>query len=541
MRRIDAALGQADDCLPFATVCEPSAPDQIWLGRECIAQHLRLILPLALTDLAVLSVAFLCGDKLVAFISGVPPAAQPGQLAVLITTAIVLYGSLGLFQNSSFQPVDEFRQIVLWSALSVILLAIVDASFAGLSLYAPWAFGLSILIMALVGPSIRSATRRALSRFPWWPRPLLIIGNGQAAEQIRATLTQRPALGFRVVGFLDDHAKAGSHQSTCHDENGSTIGRLGSIDDLAGIALEHRACWAVIATSARPSSLHQTIEACTETVPNVVIVSDVTGIPALWTRVEEYGGLSGMHFESSLLLSTRQAFKRFADLLIVAIGSPIVVPLMLLTAIAVKLASPKGPIFFGQSRVGKNGKSIVTWKFRTMVPNASQKLEEHLAAHPERRQEYETFRKLSHDPRVIPHVGAFLRKFSLDELPQLWNVIRGEMSLVGPRPMMHEEIWRVRRHIQAVQKNASWNHRTLADFRPKSHDFSGAGRSRRVLRHSLVSLVRLVHSVSHHSHRTARRRGLLIAGGQDSGELSRLASLPVFREAHRAWYLSTRD
>ncbi len=84
----------------------------------------------------------------------------------------------------------------------------------------------------------------------------------------------------------------------------------------------------------------------------------------------------------------------------------------------------------------------MTWKFRTMVPNAAEILEEHLAAHPERRKEYETFRKLSNDPRVIPGVGAFLRKFSLDELPQLWNVVRGEMSLVGPRPMMHEEIWR---------------------------------------------------------------------------------------------------
>ena len=270
----------------------------------------------------------------------------------------------------------------------------------------------------------------------------MIIGSGRAAERIHSTLVKRPASGFRVVGFVDDRVEADSQESTSHKGNGSTVNRLGNIDDLAWIALEHKACWAVISISGRPSSLHQTIEACTEIVPNVVIVSDVAGIPARWTRVDEYGGVPGMHFEASLLLSTRQGFKRFADLMIVAIGSPIVVPLMLLTAVAVKLASPNGPIFFGQLRVGKHGKSIVTWKFRTMVPNAPQILEEHLAAHPERRKEYETFRKLSHDPRVIPYVGAFLRKFSLDELPQLWNVMRGEMSLVGPRPMMHEEIRR---------------------------------------------------------------------------------------------------
>jgi Undecaprenyl-phosphate galactose phosphotransferase WbaP len=436
------ASDSVDHSVSLATVCEAPALKRLELGRECITQHLRLMVPLALTDLAVLSVTFVCSGKLVAFASGVPLAAQPARVAALITTAIVLYGSLGLFQNRTFQPVDEFRQIVLWSALSVSVLAVVHASFAGLSPYEHWAFAFSILIMASVGPIIRCATRRTLSRFWWWPRPLLIIGSGQSAERIHATLMQRPSLGFRVVGFVDDCADASSPESTLHNGNGLTVNRLGRIDDLAWIALEHKTCWAAISTAGQPCSLHQTIELCTETVPNVVIVSDVAGIPALWTRVEEYGGVPGMHFEASLLLLTHQAFKRVADLVIVMIGSPLVVPLMLLTALAVKLAPPNGPIFFGQTRVGKNGKSIVTWKFRTMVPNASQILEEHFAAHPERRTEYETFRKLSHDPRVIPYVGAFLRKFSLDELPQLWNVIRGEMSLVGPRPMMHEEIWR---------------------------------------------------------------------------------------------------
>ena len=136
-RRIDAqpALGHADNSRRLGTICEPPALAQGGLGRECITQHLRLILPLALTDLAVLSVAFLYGGKLVAFASGVPLGVHPAQLAALMTTAIVLYGSLGLFQNRAFQPVDEFRQILLWSALSVILFAIVRASFAGLSLY----------------------------------------------------------------------------------------------------------------------------------------------------------------------------------------------------------------------------------------------------------------------------------------------------------------------------------------------------------------------------------------------------------------------
>jgi Undecaprenyl-phosphate galactose phosphotransferase WbaP len=432
-------LGRGAALSSIAVGCDSALPQQR-LGRACITQHLRLILPLALADLGVLGLAFLGACQIVAWVSGVPLAGELGHLAVLITSAIVLYGSLGLFQKSTFQPVDEFRQIVLWSTLSVILLAIAVASFSGLSLYEQWALVLAILIMAVVGPSSRSAARRALSRCSWWARPLLIVGSGPSAQRICATLTQRPSLGFRVVGFVDDQRS--STPPDAGNAAGARVNRLGEVDDLASIALAHSACWALISAADRDrASLQQTVEMCTETIPNVV-VSGVTGIPALWTRVEEYGGVPGMHFEAALLLSSRQAFKRSADLLIVAIGSPIVVPLMLLTAVAIKLASPKGPIFFRQPRVGKDGVSIVTWKFRTMVPNAPQILEEHLAAHPERRKQYETFRKLSHDPRVIPHVGAFIRKFSLDELPQLWNVVRGEMSLVGPRPMMHEEIWR---------------------------------------------------------------------------------------------------
>jgi Undecaprenyl-phosphate galactose phosphotransferase WbaP len=408
------------------------------LGRECLTQHLRLILPLALMDLAVLSAAFLCGCELVRHVSGVPIAGQAGHLAALVTTAIILYGSLGLFQTMTFQPVDEFRQIVLWSALSVVLLAIADASFAGLSLDVQWALGLSIVIMALAGPAVRGITRRALSRFLWWPRPLLIIGHGESAQRLQATLTRQPSLGFRVVGFVDDRQNGISR-------NGRQISvdRLGHVDDLATIAVAHRSCWAVISASSRDrAGLEQTVDLCTETIPNVVIVFDVAGIPALWTRVEDYGGLPGMHFQSSLMLLTQQAAKRFVDLLILALVSPIVVPLMLLTAVALKVASPHGPIFFGHLRAGRNGKTIVTWKFRTMVTNASQVLEEHLAAHPERREEWYTFCKLTDDPRVIPYVGRILRKFSLDELPQLWNVVRGDMSLVGPRPVPLEDVSR---------------------------------------------------------------------------------------------------
>ena len=128
--------------------------------------------------------------------------------------------------------------------------------------------------------------------------------------------------------------------------------------------------------------------------------------------------------------------KRFLDILLVLILAPIVAPLVVLMALLVACdgASP----FYWQERVGRNGRVFRLLKLRTMVPDADRLLEEHLRDSPEARREWDAKQKLSHDPRVTL-LGQALRKSSMDELPQVWNVIRGEMSLIGPRPMMVDQ------------------------------------------------------------------------------------------------------
>lgn len=126
--------------------------------------------------------------------------------------------------------------------------------------------------------------------------------------------------------------------------------------------------------------------------------------------------------------------KRVFDVALIAVSLPFVAPVLLLLSIAIYLQDGSSP-FFLQERIGKDGKCFKMWKFRTMVPNAEAKLEAYLDANPEARQEWETKQKLSFDPRCTK-VGKILRKSSMDELPQLWNVLKGDMSLVGPRPMM---------------------------------------------------------------------------------------------------------
>ncbi|WP_245536205.1 sugar transferase [Terriglobus roseus] len=129
--------------------------------------------------------------------------------------------------------------------------------------------------------------------------------------------------------------------------------------------------------------------------------------------------------------------KRMVDIGLVLLFSPFWIPLCLSIAFCVVLTSP-GPVFFSHRRIGRAGVFFSMWKFRTMCVNSAEVLEQHLAQHPEDRQEWASSHKLKNDPRVTP-LGRFLRRSSLDELPQLWNVLAGRMTLVGPRPIVAAE------------------------------------------------------------------------------------------------------
>ena len=131
------------------------------------------------------------------------------------------------------------------------------------------------------------------------------------------------------------------------------------------------------------------------------------------------------------------AVKTFLDYTLLIAASGFLVPLFVVISLLVKLSSP-GPVFYGHERIGRNGKRIRVWKFRSMVINADEILNTVLAKNPEYRKEWEQSHKLSNDPRVT-RIGKFLRKSSLDALPQLVNVILGDMSFIGPRPVTDAE------------------------------------------------------------------------------------------------------
>jgi len=130
--------------------------------------------------------------------------------------------------------------------------------------------------------------------------------------------------------------------------------------------------------------------------------------------------------------------KRILDIVLVIVGLPLLLPALFLVGLVVKLTSP-GPAFFSHRRICRDGAFFSMWKFRTMCVNSADVLEQYLSRNPKARAEWNKSHKLRHDPRITP-VGLFLRRYSLDELPQAWNVLRGEMSLVGPRPIVAAEV-----------------------------------------------------------------------------------------------------
>lgn len=165
---------------------------------------------------------------------------------------------------------------------------------------------------------------------------------------------------------------------------------------------------------------------------------DFDGRSGVLTRhcVETATGLAGFGVEASRVASDR--IKYAMDIVLSVVGMIVLLPLILMVCALIYVTQGR-PIFIFHRRIGRNGVLFSCIKFRTMVSNGDEVLAEHLATDPAAREEWNASRKLKNDPRVTP-LGATLRKTSIDEVPQLWNVLRGEMSLVGPRPIVPSEV-----------------------------------------------------------------------------------------------------
>ena len=181
---------------------------------------------------------------------------------------------------------------------------------------------------------------------------------------------------------------------------------------------------------------------------HLLVIPDLIGFASIGVPARAIAGVVGLEVRQQLLLPGPRLAKRLMDLALAVIGGTLILPIVAWLALLVRLDS-KGPVLYPQKRLGRDGVPFTAFKFRTMHGDGEERLKAVLEADPKLRAEYEEFHKLAFDPRIT-RVGRVLRKYSLDELPQLWNVICGEMSLVGPRPYLERELSDMNNHDHLI-------------------------------------------------------------------------------------------
>ena len=244
------------------------------------------------------------------------------------------------------------------------------------------------------------------------PHRVAIVGNNELAVSFARQLESDPTAHSTVLGYFDDREEPSRASAT-----GSRLGRLAEIADYVKVHGVDQ-IYIALPMSSQSQRILDTLDALRDSTASVFFLPDVTGIDLIQPRMDTQSGFPVISLCESPFKGAAGTVKRTIDLLVAGTAVTLLLPVMLLIALLIKVTSP-GPVLFRQKRFGLDGSSIVVWKFRSMrVTEDGDKAYQQVTRG---------------DPRVT-RLGAFLRKTSLDELPQLFNVLRGEMSVVGPRP-----------------------------------------------------------------------------------------------------------
>lgn len=340
------------------------------------------------------------------------------------------YYLAGLYQLGLAEP-EELRRLTYATATNFAVLGAMTFLYKVGVLYSRGMFVVAFGLTLLAVPLMRALLREAFAHRPWWGRAVLILGAGKTGQLVVKNLLNQPNLGLKPIAMFDDDPE--KHGLVI--EGVPVIGKLSLAQKYAQKGI-HYAIFAMPGLS--PSRLMAVVEENARYFSHWILVPDLFGFSGLWVESKDIGGVLGLEIRQRLLMKAPQVIKRVMELSLIVVFLPLLLPLILLIAILIKLDSP-GSVFFKHYRIGQEGRRIMIWKFRTMFQDAEQRLGEYLEANPDLREEWEKNQKLKDDPRITK-IGRWLRKLSLDELPQLLNVIRGDMSLIGPRPIVTQEI-----------------------------------------------------------------------------------------------------
>ena len=399
-------------------------PDQHALAKEkglrsqnpsALARYRSLRIWMAVADalclLAALGVAYLLRYGL---------AVRLDYLIVIALAPLVWLGvfhGFALYQPQLLSAAEEFRRVISATGVGTVVIILFSfwshATFSRLWVGTTAVLALSFELIARRAWRTYVAHQRATGRLAL---RTLIVGTNDEAELLRTNL-QKVELGFEPIGFV-----------STGDEDGQTPA-IGSLSELPRLIRDHGAeCVFVASTGVKQSEMLVVAQAVRQEGLEVRVTANLPEILTSRVSVQQNGGVMSLSLKPVALTGSQVILKRAFDLIVSSFGLLLAAPLLAGVAVAIKVTS-RGPALFRQERVTKGGRSFVMFKFRTMAD----------AADAEEINRSSPYFKLPNDPRVTK-VGSFLRKWSLDELPQLANVLRGEMSLVGPRPLPKDQV-----------------------------------------------------------------------------------------------------
>jgi undecaprenyl-phosphate galactose phosphotransferase len=291
----------------------------------------------------------------------------------------------------------------------------------------------------IIFPLFRYYGKKFLHKIKIWNEPIIIIGNNEESHVLADTFIKMHFLGYEVKGFLDtDKQNIGKRV----DIDGIQIPVLGSVEEYCSIAKKYHIEVVIVALKDLPvevfSKLISNVQQCSR---RVIVLPKAKSISMQNIRLMQTLSRNTFLYEVSnnLKKSTSQLGKKLFDITLLILTLPFILPIMAIISALIMLNTRSFSVFFVQDRIGQKGNIFKCVKFKTMYDNNNTILQEYLEKNPDAAKEWETYKKLkSYDPRVTP-IGRFLRKTSLDELAQIINITKGEMSFVGPRPYLLEE------------------------------------------------------------------------------------------------------
>lgn len=413
----------------------PAPPALPFMPRGAGSQRRRqrlVVLALSLSDV-LLATLIWHAASLVQDIWGHGPLSGVAAFSVVPNVAVWvgLRALLGLYPGYGLDSAEELRRQTYAVASTLGITTVFALALHVGDLLSRLLMFVGFLGLAFLAPLARHLVKRALMRLGSWGKPVVVLGAGATGAHMVKALRDDRGLGFVPVAVFDDYLL-----------EPEVMGNVpcSTLDEADDVARENGIDTAVVAMPrTRRARFGEIVDWASTRFRRVIVVPELPGQASNSAMVaRDLAGTFGVEIKQNLLNPWSQRAKRVLDLLGAGVGGLLVSPLLLATVLLIRLDSP-GPAIYGQERVGTGGHAFRCWKFRTMCVAAEEALNERLQEDPTLRAEWERDQKLRDDPRVT-RIGRFLRETSLDELPQIWNVLKGEMSLVGPRPIVEAEI-----------------------------------------------------------------------------------------------------